>query len=150
MLTALISFLGSAFFRAAFERVFAWLEKKQDHEQEMERMRLQFSLDERRAQLQLAGKQVEWDAQQEVTALKALAAAQASEAVQTGVAWVDTFRAVIRPGAASILILFYVVARGVEMYAANTFGMTEFDMSLIAAVFGFYFTDRTISKRLAQ
>ena len=45
MISALIAFLGGSFVRMLMGEVAAWWTKRQDHSQEMDRMRLQGELD---------------------------------------------------------------------------------------------------------
>ena len=45
MITALLSFLGGNVFRLVFGEVISYLNKKQDHAQEIERMRFQAEVD---------------------------------------------------------------------------------------------------------
>lgn len=147
MLTALLSFLGSAFFRTAFERVFDWLETKQEADREERMMRLQFELDSKRAASRAAEKQIEFNAKEEIEAWRALIQAQKDEAVMTGVRWLDAWRKAIRPGYATLFGVFYVSARGAEMYVNGVFGMNDFDEAIFGSILGFYFTDRALAKR---
>ena len=47
-MSAIISFLGGAAFRMIWGQVSAWLNKRQDHKHELEMLRLQADLDDKR------------------------------------------------------------------------------------------------------
>lgn len=112
MITALLSFLGGNVFRMIFGEIISFLNKKQDHAQEVERMRLQGELDAAqharnqeaiRVQAELGVKTIQVQAEAAIGEIEAqgwLEAVKAT-AIKTGVTWIDGWNAVIRPGVAT-------------------------------------------------
>lgn len=149
MLTAILGFLSSAFFRAAFERFANYFESKQDFEREMATMRLQFELDQKRAELQLDRAKVEFSAKEAAEWMKAIAAAQVADSAPSGIRWVDAWNRSLRPGAATFVFTLYVISRIAEMFSSDSVAMTEFDQGLLSSIFGYIFMDRTLMYRAA-
>ena len=148
MLTALFSFLGGSAFRLIFGAVMDWLNKRQDHDHEMELQRLQSELeasrhsrDMERIRLQSDLKVTEVKIMGDVAEQKAMADAflEAVKATgqKTGVAFVDAWNASIRPAGASVSLLIWVGT----MLAAGLV-LSEFDRTLIAAFLGVFVGDR--------
>lgn len=149
-MSALISFLGGSAFRLIWDRISNWLETRQEHKQELERMRLQGDLEAAqharnlesiRVQSELGIKVVEAKSEADLASIEAggWAAAVAAAQKPTGVFFVDAWNGVIRPGAAT-------VALGLWIFALHGQGwqMTEWDRSLVGVVLGFYFAARSI------
>lgn len=148
MLTALFSFLGGSAFRLIFGAVMDWFSKRQDHRQEMESLRLQAELDDKRhardlerIRLQSDLKVTEVKVIGDVVEQKAMADAflEAVRATRerTGVLWVDAWNASIRPAGASVSMAVWV---GTMLVAG--FVLSEFDRTLIAAFLGIFVGDR--------
>ena len=153
MFSALFSFLGGSVFRMIWGEVSSFIEKRQEHTQEIERMRLQGDLDDKeharnmealRVQSELGIKEVQVRSVAELANLDAdgfYSAIKAAEA-PSGIQWVDGWNKSIRPLCATICIGLWVL--GVWH---NNLLIAAFDMELICTVLGFYFADRTLGKR---
>jgi hypothetical protein len=153
ILSSILSFLGGAAARAIIGQAIDWLKAKQEHAQEMDRLRLQGELDEKRAarqdatirlQAELGVKQLEVAGDAEVKKLEAAAFAEAMKSanVPTGVRWVDAWNGTIRPLSATIALTLWFL----ELLKA-AFVLTDWDRNLIASILGYYFADRHIAKR---
>jgi hypothetical protein len=153
MITALFSFLGGNVFRMIFGEVIAFLNKKQDHAQEIERMRLQADLDaaqhERnqqaiKLQADLGVKTIQVQSEAHINEVEAdgwLEAVKAT-AIKTGVAWVDAWNATIRPGVATWAVVMMTLA---EIGAIAQ--LSEQTWAICGAALGIYLADRSLFKR---
>lgn len=152
MITALLSFLGGNVFRMIFgELINAW-NKKQDHEQELDRMRLQNELDAAqhtrnleaiRVQADLSVKTIQVQAEAAVGEIEAqgwLEAVKAT-AIKTGLAWVDGWNAIIRPSVATWAIIM------MTFHEFHVIVMSENTIALSGAALGIYLADRSLFKR---
>jgi S-formylglutathione hydrolase FrmB len=112
-MSALLSFLGGSAFRAVWGEFSAWMNKRQEHKYEIQRMELQGKLDgdtharnmeANRLQAELGIKTIEVksDADQAVLAAEAFREAMKQAAVPTGIKWVDAWNASVRPAFASV------------------------------------------------
>lgn len=152
MITALLSFLGGNVFRMIFGEIISAWNKKQDHSQEMDRMKLQAELDAAqhdrnlsaiRVQAELGVKTIQVQAESAIGQIEAegwLEAVKAT-AIKTGLAWVDAWNAVIRPAVATWAI---------AMMTLHEFGvivMSENTIALSGAALGIYLADRSLFKR---
>jgi hypothetical protein len=153
MFSALLSFLGGSVFRMIWGEVTAFINKKQDHQFELERMRLQNELDDRahqrtqdaiRLQAELGVKTIAAQAESNVVTAEAEAFANAMKDAfkPTGVYWVDTWNGVIRPGAATIALILWVLK-----LVQQGFVMEAYDLEITGVVLGFFFADRSLGKR---
>lgn len=153
MLEALFSFLGGSVFRMIWGEVSSWYNKKQDHQFEIERMRLQADLEDKahermqaslRLQSELGIKTIE--AQAEAAALTADAEAFANAMKDafkpTGVYWVDVWNGIIRPSAATIALGLWILKLNTQSWT-----MQDWDLTLTGTVLGFFFASRELSKR---
>lgn len=129
-----------------------WLEKKQEHAHEQERMRMQAGLDKARheqdcervrLQYELGVKEimVKADADIERAEADAFVAAIAAANKPTGIVWVDAWNGCIRPLTATIALLLWLSAMAVENWQ-----MTDWDKELIAVAIGFYFANRELAR----
>lgn len=153
MFTGLISFLGGSVFRMIWGEVSSFVNKKQDHSHELEMMKLQSSLEDRRherdqervklqSELGVKEVQIAGDVQIAKSEAEAFVAAIQEAGKPTGIKWVDAWNGCIRPSFATIALLLWgakIVGQG--------FTMDEFDVGLLAVIAGFYFADRSLSKR---
>lgn len=151
--SALLSFLGGATARALIGHAISWFEKKQNHQQEMERLRLQAELDQgaHARQLELINQQAALNLSEiKLVGENAIGLAEAQAFVEgqkranmpTGNWFVDAWNGTIRPAAASIslaLWLLKVIKAGLVL--------TDWDEQLVASVLGYYFADRQLGKR---
>ncbi len=148
MFTALFSFLGGSAFRLIFGAVMDFMNKRQDHEHEMDLQRLQSELEAQRhnrdmerihlqAQLQVQQVQVVADAAISQAEANAFLEAVKATGVKTGVWWADAWNQSIRPAGATVSLLIWIAT----MVAAG-FMLREFDETLIAAFLGVFVGER--------
>lgn len=152
MITALLSFLGGNVFRMIFgELINAW-NKKQDHEQELDRMRLQNELDAAQHERNLSAIKVQADLGVKTIQVQAEAAVNEIEAqgwyeavkataIKTGLAWVDGWNATIRPAVATWAIIM------MTLHEFHVIVMSENTIALSGAALGIYLADRSLFKR---
>ncbi len=154
---ALVSFLGGSAFRALWSSVSGYFEKRQDHKYEIERMQLQNTLDDATAtraqaaikqQAELGIKTIGVQADADVSRVEAEAfqAAMARAAQPTGIKWVDAWNGIIRPAYASCALALWLWFELSHM-SLNAWVITPWSLDLIGTVAGFYFADRSLSKR---
>lgn len=152
MLSAVISFLGGSAFRFLIGRATDWLEKRQEHLQEIERMREQEKLDQAASERQLAMIRLQADlkvGEVKVAGEAAVSTAEAQAFVEamkvsnapTGIKWIDGWNGAIRPGAATIAVFLWLLS---ILKAALV--LTEWDKNLVASILGYYFADRHVGK----
>ena len=153
MFSAILSFLGGSVFRMLWGEISTWVTAKQDHAHEIERLRLQGdmeaaqharNLEAIRVQAELGVKTIQVQAEADVGKLETEGwFAAVRQAMQpTGIAWVDAWNGVIRPLAASIAILLWVLALNTQGWK-----MTDWDMELVGVILGFFFASRELMKR---
>lgn len=152
MITALLSFLGGNVFRMIFGEVVSWLNKKQDHAQEMERMKLGAELDAKRHaknldaqrfQAEMGIKTIEVQSEAFINQSEAMGWVEAvkATAIKTGLVWIDAWNAGIRPAVATWAIL---------MITLNEFGvfvLSENSIAVCSSALGIYLADRSLFKR---
>ena len=152
MFAGLISFLGGSVFRMIWGELSSWITKKQDHAQEIERMKLESALEAQRyerdmarlkLQSELAVKEVVVQTDAALQKISADAWGNAVEAVgrTTGIKFIDVWNGIIRPFLATMAISL-IVAEVVR----SGFVLTEWDRELMGAILGIYVADRTMSK----
>lgn len=152
MLSALLSFLGGSAFRLTFGAVMDWLNKRQDHQHEMELQRLQSELEAARhtrdlerirlqADLKVQEVKVVADAAEQKAMADAFLEAVKGTGKKIGVAWVDAWNGSIRPAGATVSLIMWVVT-----IIVAGFMLTEFDRTLIAAFLGVFVGDRIHAK----
>lgn len=153
MIEALFSFLGGSVFRMIWGEVSAWYNKKQDHQFEIERMKLQNALDDRqhqrtqealRLQNELGIKVIAAQGEADVATAEAEAFAKAMDNAfkPSGYAFVDIWNGIVRPSAATIALGLWVL----KLYSQG-WKMDDWDVALVGMVLGFFFADRSLSKR---
>ncbi len=153
MFSALFSFLGGSAFRMIWGEISSFVEKRQEHAQEIERMKLQGELDNYeharnmealRVQSELGIKEVQIKSVADLANIDAEGFYRAFEAAEkpSGIAWVDAWAKVIRPLTATLCIAML----GLAFYQGG-FVVTAFFMDLISSVLGFFFADRSLAKR---
>jgi hypothetical protein len=150
---ALLSFLGGSVFRMVWGEVSAWFQKRQDHAQELDRLKLQGELDAARHgrdlermrlqhDLGVREMQVAGDIAIEKTEAAGFFEAFKAAQVQTGIAWVDAWNAMIRPEFAQLALCLWVAK-----VVGQGFVMDEYDRELSCAILGFFVADRSLGKR---
>lgn len=151
--SAFLSLLGGSAFRMLWGELSAYFTRKQEHAQEVERMKLQGELADKeharnietiRVQSDLGIKliEVQRDADISRTESDAWASLVESTAKKTGYKAIDVWNMAIRPLLASFAIL--VVAGDV---IRSGFVLSEWVMELVSAILGIYLADRSLSKR---
>jgi hypothetical protein len=153
MFSALFSFLGGSAFRFLIGRATEWLEKRQEHLQEMERLRLESQLANEAHTRQKELIQLQSDLKLTEIKLVGENAVSLSEAdafkeamkvanTPTGIKWIDGWNGTIRPAAASIALSLWALK---VIKAALV--LTDWDSNLVASILGYYFADRNLGKR---
>ena len=153
MIAALLAFLGGNVFRLMFGEIVAFLDKRQAHAQEIERMRLQGELDaaqhERsqsaiRLQAELGVKtiQVQGEAYSAGVETDAWFEAVKGTTKPIGVWWVDAWNMVIRPFLATWAIAMITVNTAQTGWVLDANGW-----SLCGAALGIFVADRSLFKR---
>jgi len=115
----LLSFLGGTAFRWLFGELFGYLKEKQEHAQELERMRLTMEQDAQRHQWQQEAIAAQAAAGVKVIEARTEASARAmsdqmllttmqSMGTPSGIKWIDGFNALIRPELAQVSIILLV------------------------------------------
>lgn len=153
MLSALLSFLGGSVFRMIWGEASAFINKKQDHKHEVEMLKLQAELDDKAHQRTLEAQKAQAELGIKTIEAQAVAAVDKSEAdafgiavsqafKPTGYSVVDIWNGIIRPCAATIALVLWVMK-----LIANKFVMDDWDRELGGAILGFFFADRSLTKR---
>lgn len=119
----------------------------QDKQHELLRIQGQTRLDQTHAEV---------DGQQFTTAVQALQAAVAAQAVQTGIKWVDAASALVRPIVTYVMFAFYglaklatyvqVMASGLAWDSAILTIWGVGDMAMLNAILSFWFLGRVLDK----
>lgn len=152
MISAILSFLGGSAFRMVWGEVAAWINKRQEHRMETERLRLQGELDAAqhtrnlesiRVQAELGVKTIQVQAEAKMGEIESEAWLEAVRATgrAIGVKWVDAWNASIRPGVAT-----WAVAM-LSAEAAALVVLNEGAASVCYAALGLYLADRALAKR---
>lgn len=152
MISALISFLGGSIFRTLWGEVSAWISKKLEHSQEIERLKLQGDLDAAqharnleaiRVQAELGVKTIQVQSEAALTQIEAEGWLEAVKATArpTGIKWVDAWNAVIRPSVATWAVVMMTLAE------VGVFVMSENATAVASAALGIYLADRALLKR---
>jgi hypothetical protein len=152
MITALFSFFGGSVFRMLWGEISHWLTAGMEHTQEMDRMRLQAELDAAqhqrnqeaiKLQAELGVKTIQVQAEAAIGQIEAQGWLEAVKgtALKTGVAWVDAWNAIIRPGVATWAIVMMTISE------FHLIALSEFAASVASAALGIYLADRNLSKR---
>lgn len=152
MLTGLISFFGGSVFRMIWGEFSHWFTERQNHAQEIERMRLQADLDAAQHTRNLESIKVQADMQVKVIQVQGESVVSEIEtqgwleAIKgttkpIGIIWVDAWNATIRPGVATWAIVIITASE------FRLITLSEFAASVASAALGIYLADRNLSKR---
>lgn len=150
---AILSFLGGSAFRMVWGEISAYFTRRQEHAQELERMRLQSTLEQERhardmdrirlqADLKVQEVQVVGDMAIQGKEADAFVEAIKAAAKPIGIFFVDAWNGSIRPAMATVALAMWILA----LYRAG-FIPSDWDRELIAGILGFYIADRTLAKR---
>lgn len=153
MITSIISFLGGSVFRMLFGEITAWMTKKQDHSQELDRMKLQAESDAAAHSRNLKTIKVQADAgvkvieMQSSSAVKSIETDAWLEAVKgtnrtVGNKFIDAWNGAIRPAVATWAVIIITVH-----YANNGWVLDDNGWGLCGAALGIYLADRALFKR---
>lgn len=151
-MSAILTFLGGGAFRAIWGEVSSYFQKRQDHKYEIERAKVQGELDAAqhtrnlealKLQSELGIKTIGVQADADVARSEAEAFREAmSQAYKpTGIWIVDVWNGTIRPAFATVSLALWLVA-----LVRRDFNLSEWDLSMIGAIAGYYFADRTLRK----
>lgn len=149
---ALLSFLGGSVFRMIWGEISGFINKRQDHKYEIERMELQSKLEDKAAERQakaielqasLGVKTIEVQRDADIAKAETQAFVEAMKQAYapTGIQWVDAWNAIIRPSFATVSLSLWVFKVCIQGFI-----MEPFDLELLAVIAGFYFADRTLRK----
>jgi hypothetical protein len=152
IISGLLSFLGGGAFRMIWGEFSAWISKKQDHEFEIERIKLQEGIDEGaharnleslRIQSDLGVKLITVQSDVAISKVEVDAFLEGVKATtkKSGVRWIDGWNAVIRPGVATWAIVMMTLTEFQFII------MSENSWMVAAAALGIYLADRTLFKR---
>lgn len=153
MISALISFFGGSVFRMIWGEVSAYLTSRQDHAQELDRMRLQGELDAAqharnqeaiKTQASLGVKVIEVQRDADIDRIETGAWERTVDAVGklTGIKFIDIWNQSVRPLLATLAILFVcfeIIEHGMTL--------SDWDRELFGAILGIYVADRSLAKR---
>ncbi len=153
MFEALFSFLGGSVFRMIWGEVASWYTKRQDHQFELERLKLQNQMEESAHERTQASLRLQSELGIKLVGAKAEAAALEDEAKAfteamkdafkpTGNAFVDVWNGIIRPSAATIALVLWVLK-----LASQGWKMDDWDITLAGTILGFFFASRELAKR---
>lgn len=152
MIASLLSFLGGSVFRMLWGEISHWISARQEHAHELERMRLQAELEAGQHARNLESIKVQADMGIKTIAVQAEAAvgqieaegwleAVKATAKVTGIAFVDGWNAVIRPGVAT----WSVVMMTLGEFAVVK--LSENSLMVCSAALGIYLAERNLMKR---
>lgn len=153
MFSALVSFLGGSIFRTIWGEASAWLTKRQDHAQELDRMRLQAESDAAAHSRNLETIKMQADAgvkvieMQSSSAVKSIETDAWLEAVKgtnrtVGNKFIDAWNCAIRPAVATWAVIIITIH-----YANNGWVLDDNGWGLCGAALGIYLADRALFKR---
>ena len=152
-MSALLTFLGGSAFRMVWGEVSAFVKNRQEHAQEIEMVRIQADIEaakhERlqealKVQHSMGIQTIQVQAEADLNRIDAEGFYKAVESSNkpSGVLWVDGWNAAIRPAAATIVILLWILALN-----RAGFVMSDFDKELVGVILGFFFANRALSFR---
>ena len=153
MISALLSFLGGSIFRAIWGEVSAWMNKRQDHEQELERVKLQETIDAAqharqlesiKTQAEMGIKTIQVQAEAAVAQIESDAWGKVVEGTTKaiGIWFIDAWNGIIRPLVATWAIVMITIN-----FAQKGWLLDENGWMLASAALGLYLADRTLFKR---
>jgi hypothetical protein len=152
MISALISFFGGNVFRMIWGEVSSYITAKQDHRYELDRIAAQEATDAAqharnlesiKVQADLGVKTIQVQAESAIGQIESNAWASVVDGTTKtiGVAWVDAWNAIIRPGVAT----WAIAMLSLEAFAMLT--LSENSISVCSAALGIYLADRSLIKR---
>lgn len=153
MFSALFSFLGGSAFRMIWGEVSHYFKAKQDHEFELERIRLDGAMAAAAHDRNMAALKLQSDlgikvieAQRDAAVMQAETdawlAAVKDVGKQTGIKFLDIWNGAVRPLLATLAIIVVV-----GEVIASGFVLSEWTRELVGAILGLYVADRSLTKR---
>lgn len=153
MISTLLSFFGGSVFRMLWGEISAFINKRQDHNFEIQRLELQARVDAEqharnleaiRVQAELGVQTIRVAAEGKVDEITANAWQRAVDATagHTGIWLVDLWNGIIRPALATMCAALVAL----HFYRAG-WVLDEQGWALVGAVLGIYVADRTLFKR---
>lgn len=152
MISAILSFFGGTAFRMIWGEISHFVTAKQEHAQEMDRMRLQGeleaaqhgrNLDSIRLQAELGVKVIQAQSEADIGKIEAegwLEAVKGTTKV-IGIAFVDAWNAIIRPGVATWSVVMITLGE----FALVT--LSDNTLMVCSAALGIYLAERNLMKR---
>lgn len=153
MISTLISFFGGSVFRMIWGELSAFLTKRQDHQYELEHLRLQADLDAQRhardlerirlqSDLGVKEVQIKGDIENSRIEIDAWSKLVEDTTRLTGIAFIDAWNKGIRPLLATLAIIAVVAE-----VAVLHFILSDWHRELIGAILGIFIADRSLAKR---
>lgn len=153
MISALLSFLGGNVFRLMFGEIVSYFDKRQAHTQEIERMRLQGTLDAQQHERNIDSLKVQADLGVKTVQVQAEAAISQIEAdgwleavkgttKTVGIWFIDAWNGAIRPFVATWAIVMISAH-----FAQHGWVLDDNGWSICGAALGIYLADRSLFKR---
>ena len=153
LFSALLSFLGGSVFRMIWGELSSWLNKKQDHEHEIERLRLQSELETLqhtrnmesiRVQADLGIKTIQVQSEAAIGQVEAEGWLEAVKGTTktVGILFIDAWNGVIRP-----LVATWAVVMLTLHFAQHGWVLDDNGWSICGAALGIYLADRSLFKR---
>lgn len=153
MISALLSFFGGNIFRMVWGELSSFLTARQEHAQEMERLRLQAETDAAqharnqdaiKLQAELGVQTIRVQGETDLGRIDADIFGQGVELTgkKTGVKWVDAWNGAIRPALATLCMALWTL----HLYRHN-WTLDEQGWALVGAALGIFVADRTLLKR---
>lgn len=153
MISALLSFLGGSIFRAIWGEVSAWMNKRQDHEHELERIKLQETIDAAqharqlesiKTQAEMGIKTIQVQAEAAVAQIESDAWDKVVEGTTKaiGIWFIDAWNGIIRPLVATWAIVMITIN-----FAQKGWLLDDNGWMLASSALGLYLADRTLFKR---
>ena len=151
------SFFAGGAFRMVWGELSSWWTKKQDHAQEMDRMRLQGELDAaqhsrnleaQRVQSELGIKVIEAQTVGAVSQREAEGWLEAvkSTAVKVGIAWIDGWNAVMRPAIATWGLGMLSLQELAPLFGAAV-KLSDITVNVSCGAIGIFIASRDLQKR---
>ena len=152
-MSAILSFVTGSALRAIWGETVAFLNRRADHKHELERAEQQERFAAAQHARNLAAIEQQHKLQVDVVRVKGEAdvatadaagywAARSADEALSGIAWVDAFNKCIRPLGAIVALGVWVLSLWARKGQA-----TDWDWELVALILGYYYADRSLSKR---
>jgi hypothetical protein len=153
MIATLLSFLGGTAFRMLWGEISAFVNKKQDHYYEIERMRLQGDMDAAaharnleavRLQAELGVQMIRVQGEADVWRDESEAWGDAVRSIgrRSGIWFIDAWNGAIRPAVATVCLFLWT-----RHLHTHGWVLDEQSWMILGAALGLYIADRSLTKR---